>query len=210
MKIKVCGLRDPKNISALTSLGIDYMGFIFYDKSPRYMAEILPPSFMELVPEHLKKVGVFVNETAENMILLGKKFHLQCVQLHGSETPETCAKIKEAGFEVFKAFPVDEDFDFTATEPYLDITDFFLFDTKTVKHGGSGVQFDWDVLGKFKYDKPFFLSGGIGPADSSALMRFQHPNFYGIDINSKFETEPGIKDISELSMFLFQLKQDDL
>lgn len=89
------------------------------------------------------------------------------------------------------------------------MTDYFLFDTKTIHHGGSGVQFDWDVLGNFKYDKPFFLSGGIGPEDSSSLMRFQHPNFYGVDLNSKFETEPGIKNVTELSMFLFQLKQED-
>lgn len=209
MKIKVCGLRDPENISALTPLGIDYMGFIFYPKSPRYMAEILPPSFMELVPNHIKKVGVFVNESAENMILLGEKFYLQGLQLHGSETPETCAKVRAAGFEVLKAFPVDEDFDFAATKDYLNVTDYFLFDTLSVHHGGSGIQFDWDVLGKFKDDKPFFLSGGIGPEDSSSLMRFQHPNFYGIDVNSKFETDPGIKNLTELSMFLFQLKQDD-
>lgn len=202
-------MRDPENISAITMLGMDYMGFIFYPKSPRYMADILPPSFMELVPEYIKKVGVFVNETVENMITLGENFHLDAVQLHGSETPETCAKMKDAGFEVFKAFPVDEDFDFAATEGYLNVTDYFLFDTLSVNYGGSGEQFDWDVLYKFRYDKPFFLSGGIGPEDCNSLKRFQHPKYMGIDVNSKFETAPGIKDVTELSMFLFQLKQDD-
>ncbi len=202
-------MRDPENISAITMLGMDYMGFIFYPKSPRYMAEILPPSFMELVPDYVKKVGVFVNESADNMIALAKKFHLQALQLHGSETPETCAQVKAAGFEVFKAFPVDEDFDFTATKPYLEVTDYFLFDTLSVNYGGSGEQFDWEVLYKFTYDKPFFLSGGIGPEDCNSLKRFLHPKYVGIDVNSKFETEPGIKDVTELSMFLFQIKQDD-
>ncbi len=208
MKIKVCGLRDPQNISALNSLGIDYLGFIFYPKSPRYMADVLPPSFLELVPEHIKKVGVFVNESAENMIELGKKFHLQVLQLHGNETPETCQQVKDAGFEVFKVFSVGEEFDFATTEPYNEVADYFLFDTKTPEHGGSGKQFNWEMLYKYKGNKPFFLSGGIGPGDAMAIRRFNHPQFFGIDLNSKFETEPGMKDVTELSMFLFHLRQE--
>lgn len=208
MKIKVCGLRDPENISALTVLGVNYFGFIFYPKSPRYMEHVLPPSFLELVPEHIKKVSVFVNETAENMVLLAKKFHLQVLQLHGNESPETCLTVKEAGFEVWKAFPVDEAFDFETTALYASVTDCFLFDTKTSAHGGSGKHFNWDVLAKYKTDKPFWLSGGIGPSDASAISRFQHPQLMGIDLNSKFEQSPGIKDVTELSMFLFHLKQE--
>ncbi len=172
------------------------------------MADVLPPSFLELVPEHIKKVGVFVNESAETMIEQGKKFHLQVLQLHGNETPETCQQVKDAGFEVFKVFSVGDKFDFTSIDPYLGIADFFLFDTQTPAHGGSGKKFNWDVLHKYKGETPFFLSGGIGPGDTLPVRRFNHPKFAGIDLNSKFELEPGVKDVTELSMFLFHLKQE--
>lgn len=207
MKTKVCGLASPENIGALTRLGLDYMGFIFYPKSPRFMVETVPASFLKEL-ENVKKVGVFVNEEAELIAEVAKKYHLDTVQLHGKETAETCKILKDKGFEVFKVFSVDQDFDFKTTEPYLDVADYFLFDTKTPKHGGSGKKFNWEVLFNYIYDKPFFLSGGIGPDDVMEVKKFNHPQLAGVDLNSKFETEPGVKDVSELSMFLFAFREE--
>lgn len=207
MLTKVCGLKSLENIGGLTRLGLDYMGFIFYPKSPRFMMETIPPSFMKEL-EGIKKVGVFVNETADLVAEVAKKFHLDTVQLHGKETPETCKTLKDKGFEIFKVFSVGEDFDFSDTEAYVEVADYFLFDTKTPQHGGSGKKFNWDVLYNYKLDKPFILSGGIGPDDVSEIKRFNHPKMAGIDLNSKFETEPGVKDVTELSMFLFALRQE--
>jgi phosphoribosylanthranilate isomerase len=147
-------------------------------------------------------VGVFVNADLEAVILKVLNCELGYVQLHGSESPEYCQEVRTYPVKVIKAFGVGRDFDFSQLEPYLPHVDYFLFDTKAETHGGTGVQFDWSVLDAYKLDKPFFLSGGIGPNDVERIQNFRHPQLVGIDLNSKFETEPAYKDIEALKTFI--------
>lgn len=171
----------------------DYMGFICYQQSPRYMAAI--PHID--VPENITKTGVFVNESAEKINELIDKYNFDAIQLHGSESPEFSESFMDK-VVVIKAFGIDQDFDFGTLEPYEVSVDYFLFDTKTEKHGGSGQTFDWSLLDQYKMDIPFFLSGGLSLENLEEVKKIDHPQFYGVDLNSKFETEPGLKDINKL------------
>ncbi|MBS1503295.1 MAG: phosphoribosylanthranilate isomerase [Bacteroidetes bacterium] len=191
MKIKVCGMKYPGNISAVAALQPDYMGFIFYSQSPRFVAEL---DVME-IPAF--KTGVFVNENIGKVKKLTGKYQLDAIQLHGNESPDYCEVFKDKVI-VIKAFGVDETFDFGTLEPYAGKVDYFLFDTKTSKHGGSGQIFDWSLLDRYKLDVPFFLSGGLSPENIAEVQSINHPQFYGVDLNSKFEIEPGLKDIDKL------------
>jgi phosphoribosylanthranilate isomerase len=193
MKIKVCGMRDPMNIEAVAALRPDYMGFIFYPKSPRYIGE----TEKNLVPENVIKTGVFVNESAEKINELIDRYNFDAIQLHGNESPEFCELFMDK-LTVIKAFGIDKDFDFAQLEPYEVSIDYFLFDTKTDKHGGSGQSFDWSLLDQYQMDIPFFLSGGLSLENLEEVKAIKHPQFYGVDLNSKFEIEPGLKDIDKL------------
>jgi phosphoribosylanthranilate isomerase len=201
MKIKICGLKFPENIAAVQELNPDMMGFIFYAPSSRYMAYTLDAEVLKLVPPHIHKVGVFVNETLENVMHRIEQYGLDMVQLHGAETPAFCSAIKES-VPVLKAFGVDTSFDFNVLKPYQNHVDYFLFDTKTEQHGGSGKRFDWDVLQKYDLDVPFLLSGGIGTELLDELMSFNHPHYAGVDLNSKFEMKPGLKEVEKLKAFI--------
>lgn len=196
MKIKICGLRNPENIKAVTALAPDYMGFIFYGPSPRFVAD-MPVGFLNNIPSSIKKTAIFVNESAENINKLIGKHNFDAIQLHGRESPEFCNSLRRKA-QVIKAFGIDSKFDFDQLERYTDKVDFFLFDTKTDIHGGSGKTFDWTSLNKYKLDIPFFLSGGISPENLEEVKNISHPQFYGVDLNSKFETVPGLKDITQL------------
>lgn len=204
MKVKVCGMKFRDNITELCKLPIDMMGFIFYPKSPRYIGDPEPELFSE-IPVTIQKTGVFVNETYENIILNAKKYHLQAIQLHGSESPDMCKLLINQGYIVIKAFSIDQKEDLLRVDPYEDVCNYFLFDTKTPVYGGSGQQYDWNILYYYKGKIPFILSGGIGSNDVRQLKEFSHPLLYGIDLNSCFETEPGRKDIQMLQDFLSQL-----
>jgi phosphoribosylanthranilate isomerase len=193
MKIKVCGMRYPENISAVAALQPDYIGFIFYPQSPRYIGETEKNPELEKVV----KTGVFVNESADVIEEAIEKHSLNAIQLHGNESPDFCELFKDK-VTVIKAFGVDEDFDFSALEPYAGKADYFLFDAKTAKHGGSGQSFDWSLLDQYKQDVPFFLSGGLSPENIKEVKAIVHPQFYGVDLNSRFEIEPGLKDIDKL------------
>lgn len=215
MKIKVCGLRDPENIEALAQLPIDFMGFIFYRKSPRYVGKGLENwlAANEAKLEGIKRVGVFVNAEIEEILNRVHDFELDYVQLHGNESPEYCREIKllwEASSarraQFIKAFPVDADFDFAETQTYEGICSLFLFDTKTPQHGGSGVSFDWNLLAKYKGNTPFLLSGGIDEDDSDAIKQLNFPQLYGVDVNSRFEVEPGIKNKEKVKQFISALE----
>ncbi|MHB8206226.1 phosphoribosylanthranilate isomerase [Mucilaginibacter sp.] len=207
MKIKVCGLRDPGNIEQVVKLRPNYIGFIFYDKSPRFVNEI-PVELLKAIPTTVAKTAVFVNETAENIETLIAKYNFDAIQLHGNESPAFCALFK-GRVKVIKAFGLSTDFDFTELYPYVDHVDLFLFDTKTSSHGGSGETFDWTILDKYDLDKPFFLSGGLSLDNLDEVKNITHPQFYGVDLNSRFEIEPGLKNINKLETAFNLLKQDD-
>jgi phosphoribosylanthranilate isomerase len=196
MKIKVCGLREAGNIEAVAALKPNYMGFIWYAQSPRYVYR-LPEDVLKNLPSTIIKTAVFVNEHVDIIRTLVHQFNFNAVQLHGQESPEVCAELKQE-VQVLKAFGLDEHFDFEQLKVYEGKVDYFLFDTKTEKHGGSGKIFNWDVLNEYTLDIPFFLSGGLSLENLEQIKNIKHPAFYGVDLNSRFETAPGMKDIDKL------------
>jgi phosphoribosylanthranilate isomerase len=206
MKIKVCGLRDPENISAVAALNPDYVGFIFYGDSPRFVGD-LSSDALKAIPAHINKTAVFVNEDAKTINDLIDEYDFDFVQLHGDETPAFCKPLRDKAI-VIKAFGVDNDFDFKQLDKYKNKVDLFLFDTKTKAHGGSGITFDWNVLDKYEMEIPFFLSGGLSLDNIEAVKSIYHPQFYGVDLNSKFEVSPGLKDIKKLEKAFNIIKQN--
>ncbi len=200
MIIKVCGMKDAQNIQDLAKLNPDYIGFIFYAKSPRYAATT-DKNILSNIDIAIQKVGVFVNESFETILETANSYGLEVVQLHGNESPETCKLLQEEGLTVFKAFPISEASDFEKTAKYDGFCDYFLFDTKTSQHGGSGQKFDWHLLNNYTGETPFLLSGGIDLEDATDILQIKHMQFAGIDINSKFELEPGLKDILKIKKF---------
>jgi phosphoribosylanthranilate isomerase len=203
MKLKICGMKYPENILEVGALLPDYMGFIFYDKSARYFTGTIP----ELI-KTIKKTGVFVNETVENITDKIKEHNLQAVQLHGDEYVEYCEELKNKinrKVEIIKVFSVGDDFDFEVLKPFENVCDYFLFDTKGKLPGGNGTTFDWKILKNYKSDKPFFLSGGIGIEEIAAIKNLKLP-VYAIDVNSKFEIEPGLKNKNLLTNFKRKLE----
>lgn len=208
LKIKVCGLKDAENIKAVAALAPDYMGFIFYDKTPRFVGEFSADALKD-IPSTIIKTGVFVDETPENITAIVDKYKFDAIQLHGNEGPEICALFK-GRVTVIKAFGVNVDFDFDQVYAYADHVDYFLFDTKTAIHGGSGQIYDWEVLNDYKLDIPFFLSGGLSLDNMDEIETIKNPQFYGVDLNSRFETAPGIKDIKKLKQAFAFIKQIDI
>ena len=200
MVYKVCGMRNAENIREVSALGIDLMGFIFWPKSSRYMAE--PPSYL---PTDCKRVGVFVDASLEDIRQHIHDYQLDIVQLHGHESPEFAKALKPA--MIIKAFNIATAEDLAQTIPYEGIVDFFLFDTKAQLPGGSGEQFDWSVLSQYEGTTPFLLSGGIGPDDAERIKTFHHERCIGIDLNSRFELAPALKDVHQLKEFLKKVKR---
>jgi len=206
MKIKVCGMLQKNNIELLVGLNPDYIGFIFYKHSKRYIGEEIPEELLKLIPSTIQKVGVFVDETFDALI---KKYHLNnldILQLHGSESPDYCIRIKKTGIPVIKAFKIGQDFDFGQIKTYESSCDYFLFDTAGLTVGGTGLKFNWDLINHYKGNKPFFLSGGIGSSDCNSIRNILHPKLYAVDVNSGFETAPGMKDILKVSTFINELR----
>jgi phosphoribosylanthranilate isomerase len=204
MKIKVCGMKNPENIKELITLPIDMIGFIFYEKSPRYAGN-LDLEALKIIPDSIRKVGVFVDETIEKITTKIREYDLSMVQLHGIESPSLCNKLKAQVIKDIKSFSIEEKEDLKECVFYENACDYFLFDTKTPQYGGSGKKFDWQILSYFQSEKPFFLSGGIGMEDMDTINQLKIPQLYAIDLNSKFEIEPGIKDISKLKEFVKQI-----
>jgi len=205
MKIKVCGLRDADNIKAVAALNPDYLGFIFYDKSPRFVGN-LPIDALKDIPTTINKVAVFVNESLENINKLVDKYNFDFIQLHGSEGPDFCKALRNEAI-VIKAFGVNNEFDFKQLDKYKNKVDLFLFDTRTEGHGGSGRTFDWNILDRYDLEVPFFVSGGLGPDNIEEALKIDHPKFYGVDLNSKFEVSPALKDINKLEKAFSIIKQ---
>jgi len=200
MKLKVCGLKYKENIEQIAQLNVDYMGFIFYPTSKRYVGEDFE---MPAINTKIKKTGVFVNAELNYIIAKVEKYGLAAVQLHGDETAEYCKLAKEQlkNIEVIKAFGVDEAFNFAQLKPYEKHCNYFLFDTKTKGYGGSGQHFDWKVLEKYDRALPYFLSGGIGLEEVQQVKK-EKLDMYAIDVNSKFEIEPGLKDVGMIKQLI--------
>ena len=196
MKIKVCGINSVDNLKEILALPVDYVGFIFYPKSPRF-ARYLDLSGI-VFPENVHKVGVFVNENINTILQYHALYKLDFLQLHGEESPEFCEQLAGIGCQIIKAFSISSSDDLSKTSCYEKCCQFFLFDTKTPLYGGSGNQFDWSILKNYTGKTPFFLSGGIGLNDINRLATFIHPLLHALDLNSKFELTPGIKDIQQL------------
>ena len=190
-------MRESGNIQDLLMLEPDYIGFIFFAKSKRYAGN-LEKAALASISTSIKKTGVFVNEELKEVTEIVSHFNLDAVQLHGSESKDFCGSLKRENVELIKAFGVDEDFDFKVLEDYEDVVDYFLFDTKTSGHGGSGKAFNWSVLDRYKLNKPYFLSGGLSLENLEHVKDLEDKRLYAVDINSKFETEPGLKDIEKL------------
>jgi phosphoribosylanthranilate isomerase len=205
LKIKVCGMREAANIAEIAALPIDYMGFIFYNKSPRYVTDF------KATKTNRTKVGVFVNADFDFILNKIVDFDLKMLQLH-TETPHMIKRLKEylsnhgyATIQIMKVFAVGENFDFTQLVDYESVADYFLFDTQTPKHGGSGLKFDWNLLKQYDLEKPFFLAGGISATDASAILDLNLKKLYAIDLNSKFEIRPAFKNAKLLSEFISQI-----
>jgi phosphoribosylanthranilate isomerase len=202
---KVCGLKDCENATAVGRLCPDFMGFIFYSGSPRYVGEAPDREFFEAAGPGTRRVGVFVNADPPAVAQACRRYRLDYAQLHGGELPEQCAELRRQGIGVIKAFGIGEHPEFHRLGAYEDVVDYFLFDYKSAAYGGSGRSFDWSLLHNYPYEKPYFLSGGLTMAGIRKLNPGQLPGLFAVDVNSGFESAPGIKNIAmleELANFL--------
>ena len=203
MKIKVCGMGSAENIQQIAALQPDYLGFIFFEKSARNFTGEIPE-----IASTIKKTGVFVNASFDFIQQKIKQYGFKAVQLHGEENPEFCQKVKALNVEVFKVFSMKSNFDFSILKPFETSVDYFLFDTKGENPGGNGFVFDWEILKKYNSEIPFILSGGIGIQEVDALkdlMQFNLP-IYALDINSKFEIQPALKNAALVNEFIDKIK----
>jgi len=197
IKLKVCGMRDPNNILEVLDLQPDFMGFIFYRNSPRFVGDdfVVPV----LTGSSTKKVGVFVDERTDVIMEKVRSHGLDYVQLHGNETPDECRELKANGVGVIKVFSIDESFDFSSTKQYTGVVEYFLFDTKGKYHGGNATRFNWDILSRYDQSVPFFLSGGITPQNVPEVKGLNEYNLFAIDINSGVEKGPAHKDTQKIN-----------
>ncbi len=191
-------MREAENIREVEALGIDLMGFIFWEKSSRYISK--RPAYL---PTKCKRVGVFVDEDIESVKRIADDYALDYIQLHGHESSDYCAQLQ--GLHLIKAISVSSRNDIATYKTYEGLVEYFLFDTKCPSVGGSGQQFDWSVLSAYDGSTPFLLSGGIGPDDAERVKSFHHPQCIGIDLNSRFELAPGLKDVIKLQAFIKEL-----
>jgi phosphoribosylanthranilate isomerase len=204
--IKICGMRESENIQRAAELMPDILGFIFYPKSPRFAGETLNPEIVSQLPHNIKKAGVFVNADFNEIRQKIDKYSLNIVQLHGDEPPDLCFRLKDTGIQVIKVFRISEDAGFRSCIEFIAGTDYFLFDTMAINWGGSGKKFNWKKLDNYDLRHPFIISGGISPLDVLKIKAISNPSFYGVDLNSRFEIEPGLKDIEKLKKFMAGLR----
>ena len=210
MRIKVCGMTDAEQVQQLDAMGVEFCGFIFYPKSPRFVFKYMPAINIKKIKGKINKVGVFVNAPSDEILQTVDSCGLYLAQLHGDESPKACEKISDY-ISVIKAFRLAEDDNILwKIKDYTEVADMFLFDTEGVGYGGTGKKFNWDALLGLNIDKPFFLSGGIQPTDIPALREFCKDkvakDLFSIDVNSKFEVSPGIKDMDKVERFVKELK----
>ena len=201
MKVKVCGINNEENLKSIIALKVDWVGLNFYSESKRFFEIELKTTDLSI-----SKVGVFVDAKIEYIREMVGQYNLDYVQLHGGESESYCQEAQSI-CPVIKVFPVDEEFDFQLTSKF-DFCDYFLFDTKCKEYGGSGFKFDWNKLNEYTGDVPFLLAGGIGPNDIQEIKSISYGQLLGVDINSKFEIKPGLKDVNRIRRFLKELKND--
>lgn len=203
MIVKVCGMREPDNIRDVEKLHPDMMGFICWNKSPRFVQAV--PSYMP----QCHKVCVFVNPTIDYALQTADSLKADYIQLHGSETPELCNELKQAtGLKIIKAISVSSIADIEKSAEYQGVADILLFDTRCTSIGGSGVKFDWSILESYTGTTPFLLSGGIAPDDAKSISSIKHPMFAGVDLNSRFESAPAMKDVLKLKEFITEIRDE--
>jgi phosphoribosylanthranilate isomerase len=207
LKIKICGLMYPSNIAQVVQTGPDYIGFIFYPESPRYCSGYLEPGLICDIPATVKKTGVFVNDTVYTIKKNIFCYSLDLVQLHGDESPQMCHLLKSEGISVVKAFQIGKNFNFGILKSFKPYCDFFLFDTQNRFYGGSGNTFDWTLLSHYNNEKPFFLSGGIDLNHIEEILGLNNLNIHAVDINSKFEHSPGLKDVNKVREFVKSIRK---
>ncbi|MDE5922713.1 MAG: phosphoribosylanthranilate isomerase [Muribaculum sp.] len=200
MMIKVCGMKEADNIRNVAALTPMMMGFIFYPESPRYAGD-LDADVVRSLPGHVRPVGVFVNSEEHEVVGICWRYGIKIAQLHGNESPAMCSSLRRQGFTVFKAVGIATAADFSVLAEYEGCVDMFLFDTKSPLHGGTGCKFDHSLLDKYVLDVPYLLSGGIGPDDVDSVVSAMRPGMAGIDINSRFEIAPGVKNLRALIQF---------
>ena len=210
MRVKVCGMTDADQVKQLDDLGVEFCGFIFYPKSPRYVFRYMPAINLKKIKGNINKVGVFVNSPSEEILQTVDSCGLYLAQLHGDESPKACEKISDY-ISVIKAFRLVEDDNILwKIKDYAEVADMFLFDTEGVGYGGTGKKFNWDALLGLNINKPFFLSGGIQPDDIPALREFSKDkvakDLFAVDVNSRFEVSPGVKDMEKVRSFVNEIK----
>ncbi len=206
MKLKVCGMTKYDQLLQLDQLGVDFAGLIFYDKSKRFVGDKLKGHASDIRELQIKKVGVFVNSDTDTIQKAVEEYDLSFAQLHGDESPAFCEQVNGI-VSVIKAIRIGADTKIEEQlKSYNESCAYFLFDTDSKDYGGTGKKFNWEVLQNATIAKPFFLSGGIGLEDVNEVKSFQHPQLFAIDVNSRFETEPGIKDMRKVGAFLSELK----
>lgn len=201
LKLKICGMKDPKNIRQVIKYKPDYLGFIFYTGSPRYAGGNIKNLSALNISSSIQKVGVFVNESPDKAKEICSKMSITLVQLHGNEPVSACEEYKRSGIKVIKVFSVGDDFNFDIMEPYENHVDYFLFDTKGKYYGGNSIPFDWEIIEKYPLKKPFFLGGGIGIENIDLISRIKNPNLFSLDANSMLEASPGLKDPDKIKLF---------
>lgn len=206
MQIKICGMRDSDNIAQISALKPDWMGFIFYPASKRYVGIDFKKNALPKKETGIQPVAVFVDALESEVWDILNRYEVRTVQFHGQESPSYCSQFKESGIRVIKAFGIFPEFKWENLVLYQNVCDYFLFDTKTKGFGGSGVSFEWSQLGNYLLKVPFFLSGGIGPADAGTILSLHHPALAGIDLNSRFEKDTALKDMDLLYRFLQEIR----
>lgn len=211
MRVKVCGMTIPDQVNELDEMGVDLTGFIFYPPSPRFIGNKISAKKMRAIKGRIAKVGVFVNSTYEELMRTVDEYRLDMVQLHGDENPRYCERIADY-ISVIKAFRLSENDNIEwMVRPFHDMCDMYMFDTMGAGYGGTGKKFDWNMLKQAQISKPFFLSGGIEPGDGEELKNFQKEpvanNLFAIDINSRFEISPGVKNMEKVREFVGKLKE---
>jgi phosphoribosylanthranilate isomerase len=204
LQIKICGMRERENIQLVAALQPDWLGFIFYKPSPRYVGKDFK---LPQIQDQIKRVGVFVNENQEVVLEQIRNYRLSAVQLHGKETVADCLSVRNMGVEVIKVFHIDAAFDFKLIDVYKEVADYFLFDTRGKSWGGNAEKFDWQLLDQYEGKTPFLLSGGISISDLEEINKLQHPCLFGVDVNSGVEFSPGIKDIGKVKELISTLRK---
>ncbi len=199
-------MRDPDNISAVAALNPDFMGFIFYPPSPRFADGLLDTDLLRSLPPGIRKTGVFVHPEKQQLLKIVEKYGLDFVQLHGPGTPDLNQELRKSGIGVIQAFSVDSAFDFKQTKAYESSSDYFLFDTKGEGFGGHGRPFDWGILKNYEGTVPFLLAGGISNKNAGGIHELHHPAMAGVDVNSRYETAPALKDPEALKILFNTLR----